>query len=337
MSSNNEPRAQAKSSQRKRGMTLKTKRLLTALIFVAITCVGLAFHTGLGTPSMLGINQIAALCPLGGIEAAIASHIIVPVGVLGLLVVVVLILIFGRAFCAWGCPMGLLKRLFGIKTPQEKRAAKAKQGQTADGDQATTQAAGGNSIAKLVPSMAREDDAADPERGGVGDSRMWVLGGAVVTTAAFGFPVFCLVCPIGLSFATIICLWRAIQFGEATWSLIVFPAILIIEVVVLRRWCHTLCPVAALMSLVARGNKTFKASLDETTCLHSAHGEHCNKCVDVCPEGIDLHRDALSTPHYECIKCGSCSQVCPVHAITFPFLPKQETLGGKHEEEPVQH
>lgn len=280
------------------GMQPKTKRLLVCLGFIAITCVGLAFHTGFGSPSMLGINQIATLCPLGAIEVAIASKTIVPVGVLALALIVALILVFGKAFCAWGCPMSLLKRIFGLK-------------------------------------QKPEDKAPAPERGGANDSRMWVLGGAVITTAAFGFPVFCLVCPIGLTFGTLVVLWRAIQFGETTWSLIVFPAILIIEVVVLRRWCHTLCPMAALMSLIARGNKTFKATINNSSCIQERGGS-CGKCADACPEGIDLHEGAPSTPRFECIKCGECSHACPVQAISFPFLPKKVEQGGTHEKEPVE-
>lgn len=275
-----------KGGQQKK-MQPKTKRLLVCLGFIAITCAGLAFHTGFGTPSMLGINQIATLCPLGAIEVAIASKTFVPVGVLALALIVVLILIFGKAFCAWGCPTSLLKRIFGLK-------------------------------------QKPEDKAPAPERGGVNDSRMWVLGGALITTAAFGFPVFCLVCPIGLTFGTIIVLWRALQFGEATLSLLVFPAILIIEVVVLRRWCHTLCPMAALMSLIARGNKTFKATINNSSCIQE-HGGNCGKCAKACPEGIDLHEGAVSTPRFECIKCGECSHACPVQAISFPFFPKAES------------
>ena len=37
------------------------------------------------------------------------------------------------------------------------------------------------------------------KRNGKFDSRHAVLGGAVLTTAVFGFPVFCLVCPVGLA------------------------------------------------------------------------------------------------------------------------------------------
>ncbi len=331
-----------------KGVKPSTLRTLTALVMVALVCVGLAVHTGTGTPSMFGISSVAALCPLGAIEAAIASRTVVPAGFIGLAFVVVAVLLVGRAFCSWGCPMMLLRKLFGIKSPHERRVLQARKkakravGATAadmqdaaegradvagsvDAEAATSAADApvSGKLAALAPA-GKPDDAPDPERDGVGDSRMWVLGGAVVTTAAFGFPVFCLICPVGLTFATIICLWRAIQFGEATWSLVVFPAILIIEVVVLRRWCHTLCPLGALIGLIARGNKTLRATLDADACLES-HGKTCGKCVEVCPEGIDLHEGALTTRPSECLKCGECKFACPMQAISFPFLPKKAT------------
>ena len=76
------------------------------------------------------------------------------------------------------------------------------------------------------------------------------------------------------------------------------------------------------MSLIARGNKTFRATLDDKACLR-LQGVACGKCADACPEGIDLHDGALSTPRHECIKCCECRFACPVQAITFPFLPKK--------------
>ena len=328
-------------ARKQEGMKPRTKRLITALLFVALVCVGLAFHTGVGTPSMLGVGSVAALCPLGGVEAAIASRSVVPAGVIGLAIAVALVLLFGRAFCAWGCPMGLLRRLFGLKSPAEKRAERAARaaGKPVDvGERAADAAGVQDNAAEAVDvsavetddpvktgalaKLTRDSDAPDPGRGGAGDSRMWVLGGALLSTAAFGFPVFCLVCPVGLTFATVICLWRALQFGEATLSLVVFPAILIVEVVVLRRWCHSLCPLGALMSLIARVNKTFRATLNTSACLQE-RGARCGRCADACPEGIDLHDGAPSTPRHECIKCGECRFACPVQAISFPALPKK--------------
>ena len=167
------------------------------------------------------------------------------------------------------------------------------------------------------PAAAKEKEGAAPR-----PSRFLVLGATLLTTAAFGFPVFCLVCPVGLTFGTLVVVWRLFQFSEVTWSLLVFPAILVLELVVLRKWCHRFCPLGALLSLIARGNRTFRPQANADACLHAAHGERCNRCADVCPEGVNLHDKTVSAPMNECVKCRACADACPMHAITFPLLAK---------------
>ena len=274
----------------------KLLRTLSVLAVIALVCLGLALHTGTGTPSAWGIYDIAAICPLGAAEAALASKTVVPPMLIALAIGIALVVLFGRAFCAWGCPIPLLRRIFGLKEPKRKRRA---------------------SDALDVPAA---------QRGGAADSRNWVLGGALLSTAVFGFPVFCLVCPVGLTFGTLVVVWRVFQFNEVTWSLLVFPAMLVLELAVLRKWCHRFCPLGALLSLVSRGNRTFRPQANVGTCLHAAHGERCHRCADACPEGIDLHDRAASAPLNECVKCRECADACPVHAITFPFLSKKTLL-----------
>ena len=202
----------------------KLLRTLSVLAVIALVCLGLALHTGTGTPSAWGIYDIAAICPLGAAEAALASKTVVPPMLIALAIGIALVVLFGRAFCAWGCPIPLLRRIFGLKEPKRKRRA---------------------SDALDVPAA---------QRGGAADSRNWVLGGALLSTAVFGFPVFCLICPVGLTFATLIAVWRLFQFNEVALSLLVFPAMLALEVLVLRKWCSRFCPLGALLSLVSRLN-----------------------------------------------------------------------------------
>ena len=280
----------------KRRVRASTLRVLSALGVAALVCLGLALHTGTGTPSSFGIADIAALCPLGGVEAAIASRTVVPPLLIGLAMVIVLTLLLGRAFCAWGCPVPLLRRVFRGKKASKRDASSRDSGPL---------------------------DVPASERGGLRDSRNWVLGGAILSTAAFGFPVFCLICPVGLTFATLIAVWRLFQFNEVALSLLVFPAMLALEVLVLRKWCSRFCPLGALLSLVSRLNKTFRPVSNEATCLRSSKGEPCHQCADVCPEGIDLHDASGSAPMHECTKCRACADACPMHAISFPFLPKR--------------
>ncbi|WP_281655656.1 4Fe-4S binding protein [Eggerthella sinensis] len=306
-----------------------TLRTLSALGVVGLVCLGLAVHAGVGTPSALGIGDIAALCPLGGLEAMIASKAIVPPMLIGLGVVVVLTLLVGRAFCAWGCPVTLMRKVSG-RGAGESGASPLAAGGIA-GQPGGRAAAGGGPAGSLVaaaegeggpgssPAAAKEkkEEGAAPR-----PSRFFVLGATLLTTAAFGFPVFCLVCPVGLTFGTLVVVWRLFQFSEVTWSLLVFPAILVLELVVLRKWCHRFCPLGALLSLIARGNRTFRPQANADACLHAAHGERCNRCADVCPEGVNLHDKTISAPMNECVKCRACADACPMHAITFPLLAK---------------
>ena len=158
------------------------------------------------------------------------------------------------------------------------------------------------------------------------DSRHVILGGSLLSAAVFGFPVFCLICPVGLSVATFIALWRLLQFSEATLSLVVFPVILVAEIVLLRKWCHRFCPLGALLGLMARLNRTFRPTVAAESCLHCS-GASCSRCADVCPEGIDLHHPEASVSLAECTKCGECRDACPAHAISFPLLARTEKAG----------
>lgn len=290
-----------------------TLRTLSALGVVGLVCLGLAVHAGVGTPSAFGIGDIAALCPLGGLEAMIASKTIVPPMLIGLGVVVVLTLLVGRAFCAWGCPVTLMRKVSGRGAGESGASPLAAGGGPAGSPAAAAEGEGGPASS---PAAAREKGVVPRP------SRFLVLGATLLTTAAFGFPVFCLVCPVGLTFGTLVVVWRLFQFSEVTWSLLVFPAILVLELVVLRKWCHRFCPLGALLSLIARGNRTFRPQANADACLHAAHGERCNRCADVCPEGVNLHDKTVSAPMNECVKCRACADACPMHAITFPLLAK---------------
>lgn len=306
----------------------KTLRTLTALAVIVIVFVGFLTNLGIGTISAPGIWDISILCPLGALGTMLASKMMVPRALVSLVVMVVLIIIFARAFCGWICPVPLVQKLRDLFSKPQAKEAKA---EDADGAKAANvapltdeeKAALATGCEKDAKGLAGCASCAK-KRGDAVDARHFVLGGALVSTFIFGFPVFCLVCPIGLTFATILLLVNLFGQGDVTWSLIVVPALLIAEVVLFKKWCHKLCPLSAFMSLIAKLNRTFKPTIDDAKCLETSKGATCGRCGKACNEGIDPRHPELSKAAWsECTKCRSCVDACPANAITMPLIAKK--------------
>lgn len=286
-------------------------RALVFAAFVAFVVAGLAFRIGAGTPSAFGIDAIAAVCPLGALETMAGAKDVMLHPLLLLIAVVAIIVLVGKAFCAWLCPVPWLQKLVRPKPSRksaELSAGDASRGSSCDATCDTTcgsscAAEGACPSCALAPVGGKRD-------GFRLDTRHATLLGALGATAVFGFPVFCLVCPVGLTFATLIGLWHLFQFNETSWGLILFPAILAIEVLVLRKWCVNICPISALVSLISNANRTLRPRVDRAACLRE-RGIDCRACVDACPEQVDPHSARIP----ECSKCGACIASCPAQAI----------------------
>ena len=349
--------------RRKKKGGVQALRSWTPWIVMGVVAVGFVTTWGIGTLSGLGWGELTALCPLGAITTMLASKLFVPRALISILVAVVIILLVGRAFCGWACPVpavGRLRELFA-KKPARRRSDAAGAKAEASGDPAGLRAESGAGDEGLVdaggaarPSAtgglsASEERAIKRElRGGCAakvselrgalDSRHLVLGGALVSALAFGFPVFCLVCPIGLTFATILLVIRAFGMGDVSIALVVVPLMLVAEVVLFRKWCHRICPIGALMSLVARANRTARPVIDDAKCVETARGKACGACARVCSEGIDLRHPELGSAQLnECVRCHRCVEACPAHAVSMPLLarrggggaaPEQRTAGA---------
>ncbi|MBX9032824.1 4Fe-4S binding protein [Gordonibacter massiliensis (ex Traore et al. 2017)] len=288
--------------------SFKRARALAFAAVVALVAAGLAFRTGTDTPSSFGWDAVAALCPLGALETMLGAREVMLHPLLLLAGMVVVVAVVGKAFCAWMCPAPWLQRLI---RPRKKAKTKVDKGAPYETCSCT------NADTRRCPTCAL--DPVGGKRDGVRlDTRHATLLGALGATAVFGFPVFCLVCPIGLTFATFIGLWHLFQFNETSWGLVIFPAILALEVVFLRKWCAKICPVSALVSLIASANRTLRPRVRSEACLRTS-GKDCRVCVDACPEQVDPHSPRIP----ECSKCGACVEACPAGAIDIKLLPKR--------------
>jgi ferredoxin-type protein NapH len=263
------------------------------VILAVVSAVG---KSGTGNLCAFGYRSISIICPLGTIEAAIVDHHIAPRAVLSLVMVAITIVLLGRAFCGWLCPVPRVQRWFSggedSRAPRELQCS------------ATGQA---------------EQEKNLGARTAARNWRLLTLGAVLLSTAVVGIPVFCLICPIGLTFASLIALWRLLHFNEPTWALIVYPLVVLVEVTFFKRWCGKFCPLGALIWLIGSLNVTFRPKIDSGSCLRYK-GINCQACIHACPEGLSLL--AQEDAHFaaNCRRCLECSDACPEHAVTFPFF-----------------
>ena len=279
-------------------------RIRKAVRFLIVAVLLIALFAGwqTGTLCSVGYDAIAYICPLGALETIFGSWAFVPRALICLAVVVIVALVFGKAFCSWVCPVAPLSDLLRGRKAREK-------------DECERTQAAHRVLERWSDTNAAQAEKHKPIRSRV-DGRHVVLAGSLASAAVCGFPVFCLVCPIGLTFASAIALYRLIGFNEPAIEVLVFPALLVLELTVFRKWCHRFCPVGALLSLLSRGNRTFKPHVNASMCARHA-GSSCAACAQACPEHIDPCADLGDRSLAECTRCGACVNTCPAKALSF--------------------
>lgn len=320
-------------ADRKKRMRTRRLRYVTVLGVLAVYIVGVVLNTGLGSLCAFGVSDIAAICPVGILETAIAGGAVGVLPVIALLVAIAAAVLFGRAFCGWACPVPLARKLVtgkGEKAAWEadrKKAGCSSCGSCDGGACAAVDLVGKqDGVIKVVPLSKNAKSA------------LGVLGVTLVTTLVFGFPVFCLVCPVGLVFATIFAFIRLVAFNELVVDVVVFPALIIAELVLLRHWCSSFCPIGAFLGLIAHFGRTFRPQVDAEKCLAASQGSSCDACHAVCPHDIDLVRATGSGNIADCSRCRECAAHCPTDAISFPVavqLGQSVSAAQVDESEPI--
>ncbi|MDR3763887.1 MAG: 4Fe-4S binding protein [Acidobacteriota bacterium] len=296
-------------------------RTISIVAVAALAVAGAMKNIAIGSLSGFGVKGISAICPLGYLETLLASRLMMPRLLLAFAAIVISVVILGRIFCAWMCPIPLIKR-FLPKPAANKPAASApdvaeNSGQDFSLPSGVRLPILQSEIRTTSPEPTNRSERDTPGR--TSSTGLLVLGGTLLSSAIFGFPVFCLVCPIGLTFATLFAIIRLFHFNEPTMDLILFPAIIAAELLLLRKWCSRICPVGALLSLAGKLNRSLVPTVDAKRCLALSSGTKCDLCRTSCDYEIDLKASQADSRVNQCTKCRECAERCPVHAIHFPL------------------
>ena len=281
--------------------------MVTMAVVVIAVILGAVRNAGTGSFSAFGVENFSAICPLGYLETALASREFMPHLLISFLVIAGLTALFGRVFCGWVCPIPLVRKLLINEVDEGQKDF-------------TNKVANDGS----VQTEDRETFKFSSTRAGASvkkksSSGLVILGVTLGSSAIFGFPIFCLICPIGLVFATLFALMRLIKFNEPTLDLVVFPIVIIVELVLLKKWCSKLCPVGALLSIFSRFNRNLVPIVDRSRCLEESRGTKCQQCRSACSFDVDLRNGCGTGDISDCTKCRECADKCPVQAIRFPW------------------
>jgi polyferredoxin len=247
------------------------------------------------------------LDPLLGILLSIASRVVMFSFALAF-IIIILTLIFGRAFCGWVCPLGTT---LDVTDHLMKNHAHGTRIKTRWWKYIVV-------IVLIVAAILSYQGLwffdplvlLDRSATTVILPLFWFLikqfFATIFNVPVIQNPAFNLYNPLA---GVIIPLSQPI-FLHSVSILIFFVGILALEKVHRRFWCRSLCPLGALLGVFGH-----RAPFQRTVNLSC---NDCALCRENCKMGA-IHKDFDHTNRADCILCLNCAIICPQNSITFEF------------------
>jgi ferredoxin-type protein NapH len=246
----------------------------TGTVCTVVLGKGLAFSEPLGVLQLIFTQALKPNFSFSFITTSIIVGTVIFVGIT---------VLFGRAFCAWACPIGTV--IDAIDTGLEKL--------------------------KFKPFFTRHNPfAGNMKQNGLvrnGSTKFAFLGATLAGSAVFKTPVWCAFCPIGT-----ICR-GAVAGAEVSIGaeLLAIPAVGGLSLGEKRFWCKYLCPVGGFLTLLSKYNIFIKPR------MRDAQHRNCGLCTKICPEGINLCEEKS---YARCTKCLECYGKCPSGAVKIDLM-----------------
>ncbi|MCC7385878.1 MAG: 4Fe-4S binding protein [Deltaproteobacteria bacterium] len=249
----------------------------------------LVFATSASLIGGYPVEWFLGLDPLVALSTGLATHSLYN-KLVWALPLIILTMIFGRFFCGWMCPMGVLHHSLSWLVRKKKVQERAKAN---------------------LPTPAQ--------------NIKYVILAVMLAMAAMGSVQVGWLDPIastwrGLSVSLVPAASnlafgvyqgeRHFQFG--TWVAIFFFGALALNLVRPRFYCRVLCPLGALLGLFSKF-ALFRIHRVESVC------SSCNKCGADCAGAADPEGTLRVT---ECMLCLNCTVSCPNSGMGYRFMPR---------------
>ncbi len=254
-----------------------------------------AFRGGPWSAELFGVSMTD---PLGAAESIVARKHVAKVVLISLIVPVILTLLFGRIFCSWICPMGLILEI----TDRFRNVLKFLELKTYN-----IRFTRNTKYAMLVVGLCASAVLSVPILG-------YVYPPAIISRELHDL-IFTL-------FDRAEAKLLGFTFIGLTWMSLILLGIILFEVFVSRRWwCRYICPGGALYILLGI-KRPVRVQLNESKCTH------CVDCVVACPMGLNPMKNEMGP---ECDNCGECISSCHDDALKFAL-----SLGTSIKEESTE-
>ncbi|MBN2467015.1 MAG: 4Fe-4S binding protein [Deltaproteobacteria bacterium] len=266
-------------------MTFKKVRAWFGCGILGLIVVGTLWEMGVGSFCFLHLGLVRLICPIGFFEICLSNRKIYWDLVPALLIVMGLVILVGRMFCSWACPVAFIFDWF-YKALNAILPAKF------NGFRVRVKMI----VVRKLPNLGAKDGIA-------------LLAGAFAGIAIFGYPVISTFCPIGVFTR------NAISFAAhftLHGDLLLLPLVALVGCLFVNGW-RDCCPAGMLCSVVAKTNRFFVPEVNKEKCTL------CGTCENICPAHLCLSKKNYDTSI--CCKCLRCIDNCPNQALHLAGLP----------------
>ncbi len=246
---------------------------LSAAAFLALLVLGQQerFPWLKGSPTATRLLAIIPFVdPLAGLEVMAASRNVTVTLLVGVALTTLIAVVFGRVFCGWLCPVGLVLELGDrLRNWLHRRLAR---------------------LRVKVPQFHVPKGL-----------KYWLLLLFLGLSLVAGIPVFTSASPINIVVLSVLFLPLV--------GLIVIGLLIVLEHFSPRLFCRSICPLGALYSLLGRYAPLrirVRTGCERMACQRCT--QHCPMGIRVMEDYVLAGKPAVNDP--ECTRCGTCSDVC---------------------------